>query len=213
MQPEHFSAVWNLAAAKTLHELVHAMLINKSQDTVGTTTDGLGRLLSAVIFWQPLIELPFGELSHRWPSAIFTVEEEERVKIFTSTLIVAETACVSFCAHSFCFPLIAFALFSFNAGWLPFAVDCVVLARWPDCPPNRGAARSGVLIPVSVAGTGVQVNGGVEQNEKEVCGTPWSDMAWRCRCRCLFSHGTQTTWAQLTQRLRPVGSWATHVCV
>ena len=44
----------------------------------------------------------------------------------------------------------------------------VVSARWPDCPSNSGVAHGFGLIPVSVAGEGVQVGGGVEQREEKL---------------------------------------------
>ena len=39
--------------------------------------------------------------------------------------------------------------------------------RWPDCPFNSGVAHGFGQIPVSVAGEGVQVGGGVEQKEEK----------------------------------------------
>ena len=49
-------------------------------------------------------------------------------------------------------------------------------ARGPDCPiPERSRARGFALIPVSVAGEGVQVEGGPEQNKGLVI--PGRDMA------------------------------------
>ena len=44
----------------------------------------------------------------------------------------------------------------------------VVLARWPVCPSNSGVAQVLGLIPISVAGEGIQVGGGDEQNEPKL---------------------------------------------
>ena len=49
------------------------------------------------------------------------------------------------------------------------------MARGPDCPSNSGVAQGFGLIPVSVAGEGVQGGGGVEQKESKL-ETPRSDM-------------------------------------
>ena len=49
-------------------------------------------------------------------------------------------------------------------------------ARGPDCPSQSGVAHGIGLIPVSVAGEGEQVGGGVDMKE-ETSGTPRSDMA------------------------------------
>ena len=49
-------------------------------------------------------------------------------------------------------------------------------ARGPDGPSQSGVAHGLCLIPVSVAGEGVQVGGGVEQKEERL-GIPRSDMA------------------------------------
>ena len=49
-------------------------------------------------------------------------------------------------------------------------------ARWPDGPPQGGVAQGFGLIPVGVAGEGVQVGGRIDQKEEEL-GTPRSDMS------------------------------------
>ena len=49
-------------------------------------------------------------------------------------------------------------------------------ATWPDCRFNGGVAHGFGLIPVSVAGEGVQVGGGVEQKGEKL-GTLRSDVA------------------------------------
>ena len=49
-------------------------------------------------------------------------------------------------------------------------------AGWPDYPSNSEVAHGVGLIPVSVAGEGVQVGGGVEQKE-EKSGLPRCDVA------------------------------------
>ena len=59
--------------------------------------------------------------------------------------------------------------------WL---TTCVLsgVGQMARLPSNGGVAHGFGLIPVSVAGEGVQVGGGVEKKEEKL-GTPRSDMA------------------------------------
>ena len=61
----------------------------------------------------------------------------------------------------------------------PPAVREVGSVRWRDGPPQGGVAQGFGLIPVGVAGAGVQVGGGVEQKEERL-GMFRSDMANVC---------------------------------
>ena len=143
MQPEHSSAVWNLAPVqRPLHATRNASTMRSglrelaarqrpfmSKCTRCWLTYPRTRLerpqmalaMSRTFpFCRDIVAAPdctaFRRIIISLAVCDFYSGRGRARKIFTSTLIVAETACVSFRTHSFCSPLIAFALFSFNAG-------------------------------------------------------------------------------------------------
>ena len=61
-------------------------------------------------------------LFRQFVSAVLEEERERLCVLSTLAVVVAEAARISFCTLSFCFPLMAFSWFSFNADILPFFV-------------------------------------------------------------------------------------------